>query len=304
MPSVYGGQIQPAVVTASKSTNYTGNQFAGGGIGSVFGGVVGGIANMMQNAAQRRWSENQAKLAYDRQVAQWRRENAYNTPAAMVARLRAAGINVNDAFSGQGAQPAAGLSSVGAAEFSPFGLAGAASSMIGASTGIRNSLVSELGVRSSVERNRYLNYQTQADISRIKAVVQNTALDSRYKSVLLKYLDASEQIRLTRDIADIRLTETQQRFVNEQINFYGELIKSEVAYNYASARRQDKEIENLDVMMREAEQRISESLVRQGLTQKQADWYAAQAITSMISDVVGAGANSVMSGASLFRSLR
>ena len=93
---------------ASRSFN-----LGSGGLSGLFGLLQTGLSGLItgiQNKKTRDWQEEQARIAYERQVEQWRREASYNSPAAQVARLRAAGINVNDAFSGQGAATAGGLS--------------------------------------------------------------------------------------------------------------------------------------------------------------------------------------------------
>lgn len=53
-----------------------------GAIGSVASSIIGGYAQRSEN-----------KRAYERDVAMWNMQNAYNTPAAQMERLKDAGLN-------------------------------------------------------------------------------------------------------------------------------------------------------------------------------------------------------------------
>lgn len=277
----YGGQLAPAVKTATKVASSGVMNAATGGIS----GVLGAGMSMIQNAVNRRWSERQADKAYERQVEQWRRENAYNSPTAMVARLKAAGLNVNDAFTGQGAQPAGGLSSVQpGANPGYVDVAGAASAMIGAGSG-------RLGTLSSVERNRYLNAVSKANVESLKSQVENLGADTQYKTILLKYLDRSESLRLDNEIAALNLTRQQQAYIAEQTKYYGDRIQAAIAQDYASAASLRKNVEYLDNLIQQGIQNIAESLQRQGLTEKQANWYAYNAIMNSIAGIANSAAN-------------
>lgn len=77
------------------------------------GGLVGTIAQvggMIYNAAVNRKNtkdtiaanKQQAEYAYSKDLEQWNRENEYNSPAAQMARLKAAGINPNFGFASGG----------------------------------------------------------------------------------------------------------------------------------------------------------------------------------------------------------
>lgn len=77
------------------------------------GGLVGTIAQvggMIYNAAVNRKNtkdtiaanKQQAEYAYSKDLEQWNRENEYNSPAAQMARLKAAGVNPNFGFASGG----------------------------------------------------------------------------------------------------------------------------------------------------------------------------------------------------------
>lgn len=55
-------------------------------------------AQREENEKNRSFNHAEAKLAYDRSVAQWNRENQSNSPSSMMARLREAGLNPNLAY--------------------------------------------------------------------------------------------------------------------------------------------------------------------------------------------------------------
>ncbi|AXL14923.1 DNA pilot protein [Microviridae sp.] len=71
---------------------------SGGGSpwGTVAGIVATGVnvwAQSKQNQLNREFAEEQSKIAYERNLSQWHRQNAYNDPSAQMARLKAAGLN-------------------------------------------------------------------------------------------------------------------------------------------------------------------------------------------------------------------
>lgn len=72
-----------------------------GGIGSV-GDYVGAavsvgntIASGVQNRKQREWNEKMYNLQRSHALADWQRNNEYNSPAAQMQRLKEAGLNPN-----------------------------------------------------------------------------------------------------------------------------------------------------------------------------------------------------------------
>lgn len=65
----------------------------------IAGSVVGQGANIAgqsaMNKKQRQWASAEAEKAYQRNIEQWMRENAYNDPSQQMARMKAAGLNPN-----------------------------------------------------------------------------------------------------------------------------------------------------------------------------------------------------------------
>lgn len=95
-----------------------------GAAGSIFGGFVNGIgqseaneANDRLNRLNRQWQSEENQKNRDWQEKMWNAQNAYNTPSAMMARYKEAGLNPylvgNDSGIGQ-ASSAASPSMVGA----------------------------------------------------------------------------------------------------------------------------------------------------------------------------------------------
>lgn len=75
------------------------------------GGIVSSLINAQStwhtNKQQYEYNKKLAEAAYERNIAQWNIENAYNTPSMQVARMMAAGINPNTAY-GNGAEANSG----------------------------------------------------------------------------------------------------------------------------------------------------------------------------------------------------
>lgn len=66
-----------------------------GNLGFDLGGVAGGIMNYYSQKETNKANRELAELAYQQNVEQWERENAYNHPAQQMSRLREAGLNPN-----------------------------------------------------------------------------------------------------------------------------------------------------------------------------------------------------------------
>ena len=60
-----------------------------------------------ENALNRAWNKSMAELANRWSIEQWNRENAYNTPSAVMARLREGGVNPDLFYGNSGVNSAA-----------------------------------------------------------------------------------------------------------------------------------------------------------------------------------------------------
>lgn len=72
----------------------------------VVGGVLNGITQMFTNSSNRKWQVKMYKRQRADALADWNMQNEYNSPAAQMARLKAAGLNPNLVY-GNGAQATA-----------------------------------------------------------------------------------------------------------------------------------------------------------------------------------------------------
>lgn len=64
-----------------------------GTAGNAASGLFGAIGNMIANKKNRKWNEKMYERQYQDNIAFWNMQNAYNSPEAQVARMKAAGLN-------------------------------------------------------------------------------------------------------------------------------------------------------------------------------------------------------------------
>lgn len=183
---------------------------AGIGLGSIIGGGISAIGNMYaadkQNQAIK-WSlaaqkeENEATRQYNKElavqqnnwnIAQWQRENEYNSPAAQKARLSAAGLNT-DMMYGQGA-----ISNVAAS--SPQLTSGAPASPLDWS-----SLANQANYGNAV--NSFLDTQMK------QAQIDNMNADTKKKGAETSILSSDASFR---DAYNQGLLDTQQSLITLQ----------------------------------------------------------------------------------------
>ena len=96
--------------------DYASSIISGGA--SLAGNIIGAIqgnknidkqiaAQREENQKNRDWNRAMAELANTWSIEQWNRENAYNTPASVMARLREGGVNPDLFYSNSGQNLAA-----------------------------------------------------------------------------------------------------------------------------------------------------------------------------------------------------
>lgn len=71
-----------------------GGSLISGGSG-ILGSIIGSISNAATNRANIQNAWKMAQWNYEKNLEQWNRENAYNSPEQQMERLRAAGLNPN-----------------------------------------------------------------------------------------------------------------------------------------------------------------------------------------------------------------
>ena len=69
-------------------------------LASLTSSLINSISNIGLTAMTNAANEQAATTAYNRGIAQWHRENAYNSPTAQMERLRQAGLNPNLVYGG------------------------------------------------------------------------------------------------------------------------------------------------------------------------------------------------------------
>lgn len=62
-------------------------------VATMIGYGVNAASSLVDSALNRSYNEQQRDLEWQRMLQQWQRENAYNHPSAVTARMKAAGIN-------------------------------------------------------------------------------------------------------------------------------------------------------------------------------------------------------------------
>ena len=67
----------------------------GGLVGSAFGPVGTAVGGFAGDLFERNWAKDDSKQAFERNIAAWSMNNAYNDPAQQMMRLKAAGLNPN-----------------------------------------------------------------------------------------------------------------------------------------------------------------------------------------------------------------
>lgn len=181
-------------------------------IGATIGGaIVGGIMSGINGAINNKYAKSAANKQYDRQLDFWNRQNEYNLPKNMVARLKDAGLN-----------PAL---------------------MYGAGTG-----ASEAGVLSSVPGNEYaqrgvlpegaLSSMNPVDTAMKLAQLRNIDADTRQKNVSAGFDEESFEDRLQ----TIQLDNAIRYVTKDNKELEGKLLKIQ---EYIQSSTQDDQIANI-----------------------------------------------------------
>lgn len=145
-------------------------------LGGLIGGLFGGNSAKNQQKLANEGNMQLAEYAYNRELEQWNRENEYNTPAAQLERLKAAGLNPNLLY---GDTSAGGVAANSPAYKTPH---------ISAYTG-QGALGMEIGKEVGASIGRYLQAenmeaQNKLLLQQAKAVEQTRANDALRGSIL------------------------------------------------------------------------------------------------------------------------
>lgn len=182
------------------------------GIASIFGGVQQNKMIDKQIAAQK--EENALNRAYNKElaayqnrmnVAQWQRENEYNSPVNQMKRLRAAGLNPDLMYQ----NGASGLT----AASSPSMTAGAASSPTDVSNLANKKTVGQI-VSEGLD-----NAQRAANIALTRAQANKTNADTEGQLLKNQNILALDQAELNKLYSEVDLNEKQTEVADANIAY-------------------------------------------------------------------------------------
>lgn len=219
---------------------------------SLLGGILGknsqssaNKTNLLINRENQRWNEKMMDKQNAWNLAQWNRENDYNSASQQVARLRAAGLNPylmmqngspGSASSVTSAAPAtAGMSNT----VSPFDFSSAAAGVSNAVAQHYSNQLMVANVRKAIadaigqeKQNTWLDAKLQAEIESLK---QNTS-SSKTRQELDKFSLFHAKTMLPGELATQSLQNSSlaENIVNQRANtYYTEIQTSLAAANLA-----------------------------------------------------------------------
>lgn len=200
------------------------------GIGVATGGIAGAVGGMIQakqnyeysRALNQQQFELQQKLQSQQNnwdLAQWNRENEYNSASAQVQRLRDAGLNVGMMMSGQSV--------------------GSASSLVSANPSVPNSAQADFS-RLGDSMISGLNAGLQADVAN-----KELQLREKLTSRSLDQVDKKIEYEREKALSEIGLNEIIGREKEQNI----ELSKDQQTVLRTSVVKMNKEVDALDHQM-------------------------------------------------------
>lgn len=219
---------------------------------SIIGGLLGKSSsdfasrtNLQINRENQIWNEKMMDKQNAWNLAQWNRENEYNSAAQQVARYRAAGLNpylmmqngsAGSASSVTSAAPAnAGMSNT----VSPFDYSAAAAGVGNAVSQYYNNQLMAANVRKAIadaigqeKQNTWLDTRLQAEIENIKQNTKSSAAQAEWT----KFQKFHGQTMLTGELAqqDLQNQSLAETIVNQRANtYYTEMQSTLAAANLA-----------------------------------------------------------------------
>lgn len=200
------------------------------GVGEAIGGIAGAVGGMIQakqnyeysRALNQQQFELQQKLQAQQNewdIAQWNRENEYNSASAQVQRLRDAGLNVGMMMSGQSA--------------------GSASSLVSSNPSVPNSAQADFS-RLGDSMISGLNAGLQADVAN-----KELQLRDKLTSRSLDQVDKKIEYEREKALSEIGLNEIIGREKEQQIHF----SKEQENVLRASVVQMNKSLEVMDKQM-------------------------------------------------------
>lgn len=197
------------------------------GIGALGKGLIGGLSNIVGGLFGNRSRKREAQRQREFSESMWNRQNAYNTPAMQMKRLKEAGLNPALMY-GQGttgnAEKAlpyqqAQIESVGA-NFAQSTAAGAQASIANSQAKLNNANAAYQGIAGAVKAKEFGlakeiagytmdNLTADTNLKGVQAI--NTAVDSTLKQTNIKLVDqeiSKAKATTKKIIEDTNLTKT------------------------------------------------------------------------------------------------
>lgn len=188
------------------------------------------LSQKKTNAQQYEYNKKLAEQAYERNVAQWMRENAYNTPSMQVARMTAAGINPQTAF-GNGAEVSSG-NTAGSPQIS-YGQYNPQAPFFDLNSPIQNAFSAYMlqAKRDNIEADTALKSgQTkkviretnnlEVEYEKLKAQVAGLNLDNEAKEIANRFIEREKEAKIANIDGDTALKGEQARqvaFITDKI---------------------------------------------------------------------------------------
>lgn len=204
------------------------------GASGLLGGLIGGSSDVKAVREQNAGNMRLAQYQYEKNLEQWERENAYNTPAAQMARMKAAGLNPNLLY---GDTSAGGISAKSpqyeAPKLAAYTGRGAIGQSIGAAVG--NSINQYLSAENMEAQNKLIKTQAKAEQQKIV----NMSAD------LLRSMAETDRTRLannmTRETWDSTVNLVKQNFNNavkqgENMDVQRSLWASQIENNHETKK--------------------------------------------------------------------
>lgn len=219
---------------------------------SLLGGILGknsqssaNKTNLLINRENQKWNEKMMDKQNAWNLAQWNRENEYNSAAQQVARLRAAGLNPNLMISGGNSGSASSVTSAapGTAGMSntvsPYDYSAAAAGVGNAVAQHFNNELLSANVRKAIadavgqeKQNTWLDTKLQAEIENIKQNTKSSAAQAEWT----KFQKFHAQSMLPGLLAqqDLQNQSLAETIVNQRANtFYTEMQTALASANLA-----------------------------------------------------------------------
>lgn len=221
------------------------------GLSSIIGGIFNkhsasssNRTNLQINRENQKWNEKMMDKQNAWNLAQWNRENDYNSAAQQVARLRAAGLNPYLMMSGGNAGSAQSIASASPANagmsntVNPVdyssAAAGVANGVGGAISQYYNSQLAEANVRKIIaeaagqeKQNSYLDARLQAEIDNLIENTKDVEARKEYQKFSLTHARSMWAGELANQ--SLQNSALAENIVNQRANTYYTQMQSTLA---------------------------------------------------------------------------